>query len=187
MKNEEQKRKLLEIFSNPHNIHLFAQFIFPEHCRYDTPAFHRHIFELITDDTKKRVALAAPRGHAKSTVVNLIALTWLCVHEKVRFPVICSDSHTQATLHLETFVTELEQNERLRYLYGDLTTDNKKGGKWTDNYIRLSNGIVIKAVGQGMKLRGLKYRDARPDLFIADDLENDELVRSKDRIDHLRS
>jgi predicted phage terminase large subunit-like protein len=180
MKNEEQKRKLLEVFSNPHNIHLFAQFIFPEHCKYETPTFHRHIFDLITDDSKKYIALAAPRKHAKSTMVNLIALTWLCVHHKVRFPIICSDSYSQAALHLETFKLELEQNERLRYLYGDLTSD-----KWAEGEVILANGIIIKAIGQQMKARGLKYRDARPDLFIADDLENDELVQSKDRIDKL--
>ena len=44
---------------------------------------------------------------------------------------------------------------------------------------------MIRALGAGMKVRGLKYRESRPDLIIVDDLENDELVENRDRREKL--
>jgi phage terminase large subunit-like protein len=80
---------------------------------------------------------------------------------------------------LETLKAEFESNERLTEMYGELKTD-----KWSEGEIVVGE-CMIKAIGAGMKVRGLKYRDSRPGLAIVDDLENDELVQSQERREKL--
>jgi predicted phage terminase large subunit-like protein len=44
----------------------------------------------------------------------------------------------------------------------------------------------IDAKGSEQKVRGLKWRNKRPDLIVCDDLENDEIVMNKDRREKFR-
>ncbi|MDA2917521.1 hypothetical protein MYX64_11900, partial [Nitrospinae bacterium AH_259_B05_G02_I21] len=57
--------------------------------------------------------------------------------------------------------------------YGDLV-----GRKWTETEIILANNVKILARGAGASMRGLRHGPHRPDLIVADDLENDETVES---------
>jgi len=113
-------------------------------------------------------------------MTDLFHLAWLIVTEQVKFVLLISDTYGQASLFLEDLKAELEFNEMIVWLYGDL-----KSKKWSEDDIIISTGIRIMAKGAGQKVRGLKYRDARPDLIIMDDLENEELVANKDRRDKL--
>ena len=167
---------LKRIFSE--DIGEYAQFFFPKYLQKKTPRFHEEILSLYVSDTKF-ISVAAPRGHAKSTITDLIFLSWCIVHNKARFILLISDTYSQATLFLETLKAELEANDRLRAFYGELKSD-----KWSEGEI-ITNGIMVKAIGAGMSVRGLKYLESRPDLVIVDDLENDEQVQSLERRDKL--
>ncbi len=176
--SEQQKRiaVLKRVFHD--DIEEFGKYFFPHHSELQTPEFHREIYTLYEGE-EKRIALGAPRGHAKSTITDLIYLSWAIVHTKAQFVLLISDTHSQAVLFLDTLKAELESNEKLKAFYGDLTSND-----WSESEIT-TNGIKIKALGAGMKVRGLKYRQYRPDLVIVDDLENDELVESKARREKL--
>ena len=172
-----QKVQVLKrIFSE--DIEQYAKFFFPSHLKLETPDFHREIISLY-QSAAPRIAIGAPRGHAKSTITDLVFLSWLIVHKKVRFVLLISDTYSQAVLFLDGLKAELEANERLRAFYGDLTSPN-----WSEGEI-VTNDIMVKAIGAGMKVRGLKYRDSRPDLILVDDLENDEAVQSMERREKL--
>jgi len=172
---KQQKKTVLHSRVFPNDIEAFCSFFFPHHFKKQTPSFHRELFSLYQDESIKRIAIGAPRGHAKSTVTDLGYLAWAIVHEKTKFVLLVSDTYTQATLFLETLKAEFESNDRLRAFYGDLMTN-----KWSEGEIIVGD-TMVKAVGAGMKVRGLKFRQHRPDLIIVDDLENDELVESQDR------
>ena len=144
-----------------------------------SPDFHTEIIDLIKEDDNKRIAIAAPRGHAKSSLVDLVYLLWVIIHKKAKYVLLISDTYTQATAFMDALKAELEGNEKLRAMYGDMTSKN-----WSEGEI-VANGIKIEALGAGMKVRGKKYREYRPDLIIIDDLENDELVQSKERREKL--
>lgn len=169
---------LKKVFSE--DIELFGKFFFPHHLRLDSPPFHREIYETI-ESGNKRIIIAAPRGHAKSTVVDLVYLCWAVVHKKAKFVLLISDTYSQAALFLEAVKAEFESNDELKAFYGTLVS-----GKWSEGEI-LVNGILIKSIGAGMKVRGLKHRESRPDLVICDDLENDEMVESKERREKLEN
>jgi len=174
---QEQKiGTLKKIFSE--DIELFGKFFFPHHLSLSTPKFHEDIYrELESPDL--RIAIGAPRGHAKSTITDLVYLSWAIVHQKAKFVLLVSDTYSQATLFLEALKAEFEENDKLKGFYGNLVSRH-----WSEDEI-ICNGILIKCLGAGMKVRGLKFREARPDLIIIDDLENDELVSNKERRDKL--
>lgn len=178
METEQEKKVavLKKIFSE--DMELFAKFFFGHHIILDTPNFHKELYKILASQDK-RVAIAAPRGHAKSTIFDLVYLSWLIVHNKTKFVLLISDTYSQSTLFLETIKAEFESNDRLRAFYGNLVTD-----KWAEENIVVGD-VMIKALGANMKVRGLKYRNFRPDMVICDDLENDEMVESKERREKL--
>lgn len=176
MNQEEKKTLALGIMSK--SIEAFGTFFFDNHLKLNTPEFHKEIYSLYEQDLK-RIAIAAPRGHAKSTITDLVYLAWLVVHKKVNFVLLVSDTYSQSVLFLEALKSEFESNDKLKAYYGDLASK-----KWREDEI-VVNGVMIKAIGAGMKVRGLKFRENRPDLVIVDDLENEELVENKERREKL--
>jgi len=133
--------------------------------------FHQEVYELLL--TEQYAAVAAPREHAKSTIVSLIFVVF-CICQKLRrFVVLISDTQPQARLLLGAVKAELEDNDQLREDYGDLVPRGD-GVKWAEEDIITTTGIRVSARGAGQSLRGLRQRAARPDLVILDDIENDE-------------
>jgi phage terminase large subunit-like protein len=175
--NEDKMLLMRKLFET--DIESFGQFFFKNHLKLETPEFHREIYDLYENREIYSIGIAAPRAHAKSTITDLVYLAWEIVHNKCRFALLVSDTYSQATLFLESLKAEFESNEKLIAFYGDMVSKS-----WSESEI-VVNDILIKAVGAGMKVRGLKYLDARPDLIIVDDLENDELVESAERRDKL--
>ncbi|HEB13521.1 MAG TPA: hypothetical protein ENI13_00915, partial [candidate division CPR3 bacterium] len=51
-----------------------------------------------------------------------------------------------------------------------------KSDKWREDMIILNNGTIIRAKGQGFQIRGF-----RPDMIICDDLEDENIIYSKDQ------
>jgi predicted phage terminase large subunit-like protein len=160
------------------DIEQFAKFFFKHHLILDTPKFHRELYQLL-EEGGKRIAIAAPRGHAKTTIVDLVYISWLIVHKRSKFILLLSDTYSQSTMFMESLKSEFEANERLKAFYGDMKTE-----KWAEDSM-IANDTMVKALGANMKVRGLKYKSFRPDLIICDDLENDEMVESKERREKL--
>jgi len=176
MKKINKEKIAIEIMRR--DVEAFGKFFFKHHLVLNTPEFHKEIYDLYQSN-ERFVAIAAPRGHAKSTITDLVYLAWLIVHKKVKFVLLTSDTFSQSVLFLETLKAEIEGNDRLIEFYGDLKSD-----KWSDKEI-VCNGVMVRAIGAGMKVRGLKYLNHRPDLILVDDLENDELVENMERREKL--
>jgi len=123
---ETKKSAVRTIFTK--DILEFAKFFLPHHLRLKSPKFHDEIVKLISDETNSRVAIAAPRSHAKSTIVDLVYLLWVVVHKKAKYVLLISDTYTQATAFLDALKAELEGNDKLKAMYGDMTSKNWSGG-----------------------------------------------------------
>lgn len=120
-----------------------------------------------------RSAVAAPRGHAKSTVMSLQNVLHAALYGYKRYILLVSDTEAQAAGFLDAIKNELESNDLLLRDFGDQT-----GKTWKTASIVLANGCRIDAVGSGQKLRGRRNYQRRPDLILCDDIENDEGVRT---------
>jgi hypothetical protein len=136
--------------------------------------FHAELYEMLL--TEQLAAIAAPREHAKSTIVSVIFVLYCICYKLRRFIIIISDTQNQAALQMAAVKAELELNDDLRQEFGDLVGDKK----WDINDIRTTTEISLSARGAGQSLRGLRYRAWRPDLVIADDLETEEGVANPD-------
>lgn len=145
--------------------------------KYPFAPFHVNIFDTLKKGDLLNEIIAF-RESSKSTVVTLIYVLWCILYQKRNFIIICSDSYTQAQLHLANVIYELENNTQILADFGYLASD-----KWTEGNFVTKTGIRVMARGTGSKIRGLRHLEHRPDLFIGDDLENSELVRTKEQRD----
>jgi predicted phage terminase large subunit-like protein len=160
----------------------FAQTYFPHYMTCAPSALHKYFAErypkMILSGAGDREATAAPRGNAKSTWTTLILPLWCAAYKYRYFPLIVSETNTQAVDFISFIKLELEINERLAQDFPDLTGE---GAVWRADTIITKNGVKIRGVGAGQKLRGMRHGANRPDLVIGDDLENDEAVMSPDQ------
>lgn len=170
------RQYLLAIFKRRENIHLFGWFIARPYFPLETPPFHKEILDLISNKDNRRVGVIAPRGHAKSTTVDMTYPLWAGCFEQEEFVVIISDTYTQAAEFINALKDEFENNPKIKWLFG-----NMKGDDWQDGEFVLSNGIKYAAKGSGMKIRGIRHRHTRPTLLIFDDIENDENIKSAEQ------
>lgn len=149
-----------------------------------TPDCHREWWDLCCSEYK-RVAIAAPRGHAKSTAITKCYTLAAVLFRERRFVLIVSDTYRQAVLFLGEIKRELESNIDLKELFDlrEIITDRED-----DIIVEFNDGYKfrIMALGSEQKVRGLLWDGARPDLIVGDDLENDEIVMNPDRRDKFR-
>ena len=150
-----------------------------------TPQFHRELWELCCSDARL-VAVAAPRGHAKSTAVSLAYLLTAVLFRNAQFVLLLSDTEGQAKDFLGDIKKEFQSNEDIISLFQikELIRDTE-----TDIIVKCTDGYQFRIIAKGseQKVRGLKWNHKRPDLIIGDDLENDEIVMNPDRREKFRN
>lgn len=142
-------------------------------------AFHRELFQLAFSVDK--FVGAAPREHAKSTVVSFARVIHAVCYQLAHFVVVFRESDAVAEIAVDDIRQEFESNERILEDFGDLVGKRK----WTGAQFVTSTDIKIMGRGRGSSARGLKHRQYRPDLVIVDDIEDDELVESRAQRDKL--
>lgn len=175
-------QELLDSFDN--NSLFWGNTYFPHHFRDTGPLFH---IELCKEAHKNRhLAVAAPRGSAKSTILAFIYPFHQICHAKVHFVVIVANTFKKASLHLEAMKAEVRENEMLNKHYKIEVTKDAEG----DSEFRINGTHKIKVLCKGVEqigsIRGVKFGAYRPDLIIGDDMEDDILVRNPQRRQELR-
>ncbi len=158
--------------------------------RFDNPATipdcHKEWWDLVTRE-RKFVAIAAPRGHAKSTAITFSYVLANILFHSRKFILILSDTEAQAILFLGDLKKELCENEELIALFGIKGISQEKDTD-SDFIVQFEDGFEarVTAKGSNQKLRGLKWNNFRPDLIIGDDLENEDIVLNPERREKFR-
>lgn len=116
-------------------------------------------------------ATEAPRNHSKTTVRCFLIPLFQALEEPniFRHYLNVQSNLTKAMAINSSIKQELETNEDLFALYG-----NQMGEKWNEQQFVLKNGTVFTALGAGQSIRGLNYRNIRPDYILVDDLYDEE-------------
>ena len=153
--------------------------------------FHREWLEMCCSD-EPFVAIAAPRSHAKSTVITIIYTLAAILFRNRKFVLLVADTEGQASLFLGQIKHILYSSKELQQLFG-LPTAEEKGlmlekDTETDVIGKFLDGDRFRIIAKGaeQKLRGLMFDGTRPDLIVIDDLMETELVANKDRREKLR-
>lgn len=154
------------------DVSYFAKECLPEIMYKETPWFHLEIYKNLEDERNKRLAVIAPRGHAKSTLASLIYPLYRTAFNLSNFIVLISESLDQTNSLLRDLRDQIEFNERFRYYFGDLSGESI-GLKWTESDMITSNNVRLYGRGTRQRIRGAKFNGMRPDLIILDDIESE--------------
>lgn len=168
------------------NIEAFVN-IFMEKAAYaKTPPFHGEIYGHLQDMSLKRLAIVAPRGHSKSTVVSIAYPLWrICYNPpsgKDYFLVLISESQAQSINFLTAIKMNLMKNRLLRSYFGNLVGEEK----WSEDEFVTRNNCRVVAKGTGQKIRGLlmaREEITRPNDIICDDFESETNSDTIDKIE----
>ena len=137
-----------------------------------TPDFHIEMYNAY--EQASRVCVVCPRGHGKSSCARIYILHQM-LNKLKKYIIIIGSSEDMAGQNMRWIRDQFTDNKKLRDVYGDL--QNKK--KWAETEFLTMDNIKVSAKGAGQKIRGANEK-GRPDLIYIDDLEDDEMVKSKD-------
>lgn len=133
-------------------------------------------------ETNAKVAVAAPRSHAKSSYLSkAFPLREVC-YRKRKYTIIISETPQVSTGNMEWLSLQLKSNAKLREDFGPLLSpkqqENPKDNSmefiaWEPQEDGTKRMIAkVEAASTGQALRGRNWNGTRPDLVICDDLED---------------
>ena len=157
----------------------FCRYYLAQHFQSEPAEFHAEMGGLLR--SHDRVACAAPREHAKSTVVSFAYVLFVMLFGLHHFVVIFRDGEETARQNVDDVRREFEENERIIEDFGDQIGSRK----WTESEFITASGVKLIARGRGSSVRGLRFKQYRPGLVILDDIEDDQAVESKVQRDKL--
>lgn len=152
----------------------WGQVVFPE--KFSLPFCQELHGYFVSIRDKELTSTEAPRNHAKTTIKCFLIPIFQALEEPETFNHYLN---VQAT-GLKAFAVniaikaEIDNNSMLRALYGNQIGSDK----WTDGQFVLKNGVIFTAVGAGQSIRGLNYRNIRPDYIVIDDLYDEEDINN---------
>lgn len=165
------------------NMEMFGYYYFPHILTKPNNKFHRWLykksFDILTKpDYKKgiKLAVAAPRGYSKSSLLSFILPLWCICFEKKKYIILISETQGQAEDFLDDIKSEIIGNQKLAEDFP--TVCGKSDIRWRQDDVIIRNEVRIRAIGCGGKIRGRKYRGTRPELILLDDIEGRESVES---------
>lgn len=162
------------------NSHYWFFIIYLNHyIKYPFAPLHHDMFHLTEDVSQRLVVLVAFRGSGKSTLMTLSYVIWSIVGvQQKKFILLLSQTQAQAKLHLANIKRELESNDLLK---ADIGPFEEISDEWGSNSIVLSNfGARITIASTEQSIRGLRHGEHRPDLVIADDVEDLNSVKTRE-------
>ena len=157
----------------------FFHFYFRHYVIFRTADFHREMFRITENENVATAVIVAFRGSAKSTIFTLSYSLWSILgSQNKKLVVILSQTQRQARQHLINLKRELEKNIRLSR---DLGPFREESDEWGGFSLVISNyGARISAASVEQSIRGIRHLQTRPDLIIADDVEDLQSVRTQE-------
>jgi len=161
--------------------------------------FHAPLYEMLhaveTHRTSRTTLIVAPPETGKSTCGNLLLPLRALVYPSFilrsdgtqsdtskSYIVFLSATQGNASKSLATLSAELQTNAALIADFGSLYLDQNGRAPvdrpWTQTRIVTSTDKQVEVYGRYGRIRSAKFRQFRPDLIVADDIEDDKSVQS---------
>jgi hypothetical protein len=160
-----------------------AQTFFPE--RFSMPFaenVHGKIFDLI-DGPSQKVAIAAPRGWGKTSIVALALIARWILFRHTGFVCYINKSHDAASLQTENLRRELVTNREIKAFFGPFKSrdvDNKEFDEVFSKKAWVAYDTLVWPRGSGQQVRGVLFKNDRPGLIVIDDLEDPEQIENEE-------
>jgi predicted phage terminase large subunit-like protein len=167
----------------------------PHHFPADLSDFFDEMAGALQDHDAKRLEIIGFRGCAKSTMASLALILWAALEHPNRYPfiIMLADTRGQASINAASVQHELRNNDLILRDYGHLKYRKiddprpeptlESDEDWQTMNAVLDNGVRVLSRSRGQKIRGIKHRQHRPSLIIADDVEDLDWVRTQENRD----
>ncbi len=165
----------------------FAQTYLPTHFKLAPSSMHEELFVDLQEASKQRgarLAIAAPRGHAKSTIVSLTYILWCICYRTEPYIMLISNTLDLSSDFLSQIKRELQSNSRLLEDFPEVCEPlgSQPGApRWRRDEIITRNDVKVTALGAEKQIRGRRHHHDRPTLVVLDDVENETEVRSDEQ------
>ncbi len=157
------------------NLGVFSKAFLPEAFFSPFSSLHNQILSAL-DSGAQKIAIAAPRGLGKTTTAKALVEKAILFREYEFIPWV-SNSETVAEMQTENIKRELRTNREIRRLFGDVainTDDIEFDESFSKRaWVAYGNTLVLPR-GAGQQMRGLLFKNYRPQLIVVDDLEKKE-------------
>jgi predicted phage terminase large subunit-like protein len=160
------------------SLRLFFGTYFGHYIEHPFAPFHIEMFQLAEDPSNQTIVIMAARNSAKSAIMNTALAIWsvLGVQQK-KYVMIVSRTQQRAKGHFMSMRRELEDNKLLRSDLGPFETTE---GEWGSVVSLTKYNAEITFASMEQSLRGMRQKQYRLDLIIADDIEDSDSVRTID-------
>lgn len=157
----------------------FFSTYFANYITHQTSEIHKQLFAITEDQETPLSVVVAFRGSAKSTIMTMSYPIWaIAGKQQKKFVLIASQTQYQARVHLTNIKRELESNELLTNDLGPFVEQREEWGS-TSLYIPKYNARIT-AISTEQSVRGIRHGAFRPDLVIADDVEDMQSVKTRE-------
>lgn len=156
---------------------------FPE--RFTLPFaenIHGKIFELI-DGPANKVAIAAPRGWGKTSIVALALMSRWILFRYTNFIVYINKSHDAASLQTENLRRELVSNREIKAFFGNFKSRDVNKMEFEEVFSKkawVAYDTLVWPRGAGQQVRGVLFKNDRPGLIVIDDLEDPQKIENEE-------
>lgn len=125
--------------------------------------------DMFIDDAFDKLEVIAPRGWAKTTVLDFALAMWLHCYRKSIFTLVCGRTEGDAEEFLAQVKQNFEENKYIIASFGKLV--DPKNFTVNKLELELSNKTKVQAISSTTSMRGKKYNGVRPTCIIADDYQ----------------
>lgn len=124
-----------------------------------------------------RYAVGLPRGHAKSTVVKLLAM-WAIYFSRRKFILIVGASQPLAE-NILADIWDILISDNMIAVFGDPRDSLEKDAANLKKFSFGGRAVILACMGANSSVRGLNIKFARPDFMIFDDAQTRECALSQ--------
>ena len=151
----------------------------PHYATADCATFQIDAANEIAADILIKVFEEWFRGGAKSVWCDVIIGLWLWMRGEDIFLCLLSDSNERASELLADIQAELEGNALIIHDFGE----QKCEGDWAiGNFKTIDQRFIGMAFGMKQKIRGIRVKQRRPNLWVIDDLETPDTISNPKRM-----
>lgn len=151
----------------------------------DAAKFHRELCLMLDNVTTGKetsnIGWAVSRNHAKTAYLSNAFMCHQVVYRHRKYIVEISETSEVAGDFIAWTKLQLKYNKKLRNDFGELLYEQLSKNE-LDNKTEFitTSGTKVEAKGTGQQMRGLRYLNTRPDLFLLDDLESNQNTNTRE-------
>ena len=157
----------------------FFHIYLSDYISYKTAEFQKDMILIAEDTSIETAVIVAFRGSGKSTIMSLAYPIWAMIGaQEKKHIILLSQTQNLCGVMLNNIKDELEKNTQLIRDFGPF---KRQSDQWSSNALIINKyNCRIAAVSCEESIRGIRYKEYRPDLIICDDVEDLSSVKTKE-------